>query len=279
MTSTEEGQFEGSTPRIFWRAWLPEGAARAVIVLVHGVAEHSGRYEHVGKFFADNGFAVYALDHPGHGKSSGDKANIGSLDGSADNVARLLTIAGREHPGVPRFLLAHSMGSLITLRLATRGPVDVAGIVLSAPPLDISAGNAVQRLLAPVLTRLTPNLGVLKLDSSHISRDPAVVAAYDADPLVYRGMLPARTATEILEGTQSVKRNLSKLTAPVLVQHGTADALAAPSSTDLIERGAGSKDLTALRYDGLYHEIFNEPEQEKVLADALAWLESHITPQ
>ncbi|WP_194819295.1 alpha/beta hydrolase [Nocardia sp. XZ_19_385] len=279
MTRTEDGSFEGVGSRIAWRAWLPDGETRAVVVLVHGIAEHSGRYVHVGTRLADAGFAVYALDHVGHGKSEGGKANIGSMSGSADNVEGMLELASREQPGVPRFLLGHSMGSLIVLYLATRAPLKVDGIVVSAPPLDIPVGNPLQKLVAPVLSRLTPNLGVLTLDSSMISRDPAVVAAYDADPLVYRGKLPARTATEILQATDIVKARLDKLTVPMLVLHGTADALAAPSSSDLIERGAATKDLTVLRYDGLYHEVFNEPEQDKVLGDVVEWLQAHVTQQ
>lgn len=276
-TRTESGEFDGIGSGVAWRAWLPDGAARGVIVLVHGVAEHSGRYTHVGQRLVAAGFAVYALDHIGHGKSAGGKANIGSMDGAADNVAAMLTIAGREQPGVPRFVVAHSMGSLITLYLATRAPIEVAGMVLSAPPLDIPVGNPVQRMLAPVLSRFTPNLGVLRLDSSQISRDPAVVAAYDNDPLVYRGMLPARTGAEMLSATNTVKQRLARLTVPLLVLHGTADSIAAPSSSDLIERGAGSKDLTVIRYEGLYHEVFNEPEQRKVLDDVVGWLEAHLT--
>ncbi|WP_062990302.1 alpha/beta hydrolase [Nocardia anaemiae] len=275
-TPGTEGEFDGIGSRIAWRAWLPDTTARAVIVLVHGVAEHSGRYTHVGKRLADNGFAVYALDHLGHGKSAGNNANIGSMAASADNVAEMLKIASREHPDVPRFLLAHSMGSLITLYLAVRAPIDVDGIVLSAPPLDIAVGNPLQRLLGPLLSRVAPNIGVLKLDSSMISRDPEVVRAYDNDPLVFRGKLPARTGMEMLNATEFVKSRLDKLTVPLLVLHGTADAIAAPSSTDLIERGAGSKDLTVIRYEGLYHEVFNEPEQDKVLSDVLEWLQAHV---
>ncbi|MFI6367524.1 lysophospholipase [Nocardia sp. NPDC050630] len=276
-TPRTEGEFDGIGSRIAWRAWLPDTTAHAVIVLVHGVAEHSGRYAHVGKRLADNGFAVYALDHLGHGKSAGNNANIGSMAGSADNVAEMLKIASREHPDVPRFLLAHSMGSLITLYLAVRAPIDVDGIVLSAPPVDIAVGNPLQRLLGPVLSRFAPNVGVLKLDSSMISRDPEVVRAYDSDPLVFRGKLPARTGMEMLNATEFVKSHLDKLTVPLLVLHGTADAIAAPSSTDLIERGAGSKDLTVIRYEGLYHEVFNEPEQDKVISDVLEWLQAHVT--
>src|SRR5690606_548400 len=109
--TTDTGEFAGTGGRLAWRAWQPESAARAVVVLVHGVAEHSGRYEHVGSALAAAGFAVYALDHVGHGLSAGSSANIGSMQGAADNVAALLELAGAAHPGLPRFLLGHSMGS------------------------------------------------------------------------------------------------------------------------------------------------------------------------
>ncbi|MFC6013425.1 M20/M25/M40 family metallo-hydrolase [Nocardia lasii] len=277
--TTDTGEFAGHGGTIAWRAWQPETTPRAVIVLVHGVAEHSGRYEHVGDALAEQGYAVYALDHVGHGRSEGAAANIGSMQAAADNTATLLELAGAAHPGVPRFLLGHSMGSLVVLHLATRAPVDVAGIVVSAPPLDIPLGNPLQRLAAPLLTRVAPNLGVLTLDSSAISRDPEVVRAYDADPLVFRGKLPARTAVEILEHTALVKQRLGRLTAPVLVLHGTADIIAAPSSSDLIERDAGSTDVTVLRYSGLYHEVFNEPERAKVIGDVTDWLSTHVTGQ
>jgi alpha-beta hydrolase superfamily lysophospholipase len=279
MTRSETGEFDGAGGKVFWRAWVPDGRVRGVIALVHGVAEHSGRYEHVGKRLADSGFAVYALDHIGHGRSGGRPANIGTVDGAADNVATLLELASANHPGVPRFLIGHSMGSLIALYLATRAPLHVAGLVVSAPPLVIDAGNPVQRLLAPVLMRWTPNLGVLKLDSSTISRDPEVVRAYDNDPLVFRGKLPARTAAQILLATGTVSQRLRQLTVPTLVLHGTADTLANPHGSDLIEQRAGAKDLTVERYPGLYHEVFNEPEREKVLTDVVEWLEKHLTEQ
>ncbi|MFE9788012.1 alpha/beta hydrolase [Nocardia salmonicida] len=277
--TTDTGEFAGHGGKIAWRAWQPEKTPRAVVVLVHGVAEHSGRYEYVSTTLADAGFAVYALDHIGHGLSEGPAANIGSMQGAADNVATLLDLASAAHPGVPRFLLGHSMGSLVVLHLATRGPLDVAGVIVSAPPLDIPLGNPIQRLAAPLLTRLAPNLGVLTLDSSTISRDPAVVRAYDDDPLVFRGKLPARTAVEILQHTALVKKRLGALTAPLLVLHGTADAIASPSSADLLERDAGSTDVTVLRYPGLYHEVFNEPERAQVLGDVTDWLSTHVTGQ
>ncbi|NKY44369.1 alpha/beta hydrolase [Nocardia cerradoensis] len=278
MTTGDTGEFDARGGQVFWRAWLPD-RARAVVVLVHGVAEHSGRYDHVGKRLADSGFAVYAFDHIGHGRSGGGRSNIESIDAAADNVNTMLDIASAKHPDLPRFVLAHSMGSLITLYLATRAPLDVAGIAVSAPPVVIEAGNPVQRLLAPALSRWAPNFGVLQLDSAQISRDPEVVRAYDQDPLVYRGKLPARTATEILRGADFVLGHLDALRVPTLVLHGGADALAAPVGADRIEAGATATDLTVLRYPGLYHEIFNEPEREKVLGDLVHWLEEHTGAQ
>lgn len=275
MTSGDTGEFDADGGRIFWRTWLPEESTRALVVLVHGVAEHSGRYEHVGKRLADNGFAVFAFDHLGHGRSAGSSANIGSMDASADNILTLLDIASTKYPGLPRFVLGHSMGSLVTLYLATRQPVDVTGIAVSAPPLVIDAGNPLQRLLAPALSRWTPKLGVLRLDSAQISRDPEVVSAYDRDPLVFRGKLPARTGAEMLRAADFVLGHLDALRVPTLVLHGGADALAAPVSADRIESGAATEDLTVHRYPELFHEVFNEPEREQVLDDLVAWLREH----
>lgn len=275
---TQRGEFEHAGHRLARRSWLPDGPVVGVIVLVHGVAEHSGRYDYVGRTLATAGFAVHALDHVGHGESArvGAPANLGSIDDAADKVAALLDLARTEHPGVPAFLIGHSMGALITLYLATRAPLDVAGVVVSAPPLIIDAGNPVQRLLAPVLTRVAPNLGVLKLDSSQISRDPDVVTTYDNDPLVFRGKLPARTATEILTAAGRVLDRLPQLQVPTLALHGTSDAIAAPASTDRIEQRAGTNDLSVHRYDGLYHEVFNEPERDQVLADVVTWLTARL---
>lgn len=274
----ERGEFDHAGHRLARRSWFPGTPVRAAIVLVHGVAEHSGRYDYVGRTLAGAGFAVHALDHVGHGESAriGAPTNLGSIDDAADKVAALLELVRAENPGVPAFVLGHSMGALITLYLATRAPLDVAGVVVSAPPLIIDAGNPLQRLLAPVLTRLTPNLGVLALDSSQISRDPDVVTAYDNDPLVFRGKLPARTATEILTAAGQVLGRLPRLRVPTLAMHGTADAIAAPASTDRIEEHAGTTDLTVRRYDGLYHEIFNEPERDQVLADVVTWLTARL---
>lgn len=276
MTRNETGEFQGAGGKIFWQGWLPDGEPRALAVIVHGYAEHSGRYAHVAQRLAEAGFAVYALDHTGHGRSAGARANVGSLDGAADNVTTLLKLASEQHPGLPKFVIGHSMGGLTSAYLATRGPLDIDGLVLSGPAVVIDAGNAVERAVAPLLSRVLPNLGVVKLDSKLVSRDPEVVRAYDEDPLVHHGGVPARTAVEMLKAGEFVKTHLDKLTVPLLVQHGKADGLANPAGADLFEQGAASQDKTVIRYDGLYHEIYNEPEQDKVLTDLVNWLEAHL---
>ncbi|MGW4248169.1 alpha/beta fold hydrolase, partial [Nocardia sp. NPDC004722] len=237
MTRSETGEFQGAGGRVFWQAWLPDGEPRAVAVIVHGYAEHSGRYAHVAQRLTDSGVAVYALDHIGHGKSEGARANVGSLDTAADNVRTMLATATGRHPGLPSFVIGHSMGGLTTAYFAVRDQPEVNGVVLSGPAIDIEAGNAVQRLAAPLVSRFLPNLPVVKLDSTLVSRDPAVVKAYDEDPLVHHGGVPARTAGEMLRVGDYVKAHLDRLTAPLLVQHGTADGLASPTGTDLVARG------------------------------------------
>ncbi|WP_067696893.1 alpha/beta hydrolase [Nocardia jejuensis] len=276
MTRHETGEFQGNGGRVFWQAWLPDGDPRAVVVIVHGYAEHSGRYAHLATRLNEDGIAAYALDHIGHGRSEGARANVGSLDAAADNVATLLELASDRHPGLPRFVFGHSMGGLTVSYLATRGPLRVDGVALSGPAVVVEGGNPVSRLLAPLVSRIAPNLPVVKLDSTLVSRDPEVVRDYDADPLNHHGGVPARTAHEMLRAGEFVTGHLSNLTAPLLVQHGTADGLASPTGTDLIEKGAASKDKTVIRYDGLFHEIYNDPEQDKVMTDLIDWLDAHL---
>ncbi|WP_067655027.1 alpha/beta hydrolase [Nocardia harenae] len=276
----ESGTFDGSGGRVAWYTRQPGGAPRGVVILVHGVAEHAGRYAELAEHLSCHGFAVYTFDHIGHGGSAGaGTANIGSMETAADHVATLLDRATAAHPRAPRFLLGHSMGSLVVLHLLTRDTApELAGVVLSAPPLDIPLGNPVQRLLAPLLTRALPGLGVLQLDSAEISRDPEVVRRYDEDPLVFRGKLPARTAVEIMETAGRLKERLGRVHQPLLVLHGTGDTIAAPAGADLLDQRVTSTDKCVLRYDGLYHEVFNEPERKAVFADLTGWLRARSGP-
>jgi acylglycerol lipase len=275
-TAVRHGQGTLATGQ-YWQGWsVPDPAG--VVVLVHGVHEHGGRYAHVAERLGAAGYASYAPDHPGHGRSPGRRGNIGSLAAAVEGVAQTTRAAADRHPGVPLFVYGHSLGGLVALQYLTGQPHERAsGGVISAPALDTSTANPVQRVVAPVLSRLAPDLGVLPLDVETISRDPEVVAAYRTDPLNHNGKMVARTGTELMLGAAGMPARLRGLRLPLLVLHGSDDRLMPPSASEVVRRHAGSDDLTVRIWDGLYHEPHNEPEKEHVLDDVVAWLDAHRT--
>lgn len=268
------GQFEGAGGvEIFWQAWLPAGVPRAVVGFAHGASEHSGRYGWTGERFAERGYALYALDHRGHGKSAGPRAVVDRMDNAVADIGTLLELAAGDS-GKP-FLMGHSMGGCLALAFATRRQDEIRGLMLSAPVAVLEAASPVERVAAHVLSIVAPRLGVFPIDSATVSRDPEVVRDYDADPLNHHGKLPARTVHELAQEVARFDDSLATLTLPLLVQVGTADALVPPAASELVYERASSQDKTLKRYDGLYHEILNEPEREQVVADTLAWLDAH----
>lgn len=279
MTQHAEGRFTGAARKqIYWQAWLPEGKPAGVVVLVHGYAEHSGRYRHVAERLVSAGYAIYAPDHHGHGKSEGARANVNRMSEVVSDLDHVVRMAAAKHPELPVFLVGHSMGSLITLdyvtKTSTGSGYPLAGAAVSGTAIDISIVSAPERLVASILSGFVPNLGVIPLKTADLSRDPQVVAAYDSDPLNYHGRIKARTAAEVLGTTDKVGDRLPEVRLPILIMHGTDDKGAAVSGARLIAEKASSDDVTLKLYDGLYHEIFNEPEQDIVLGDLLDWLKA-----
>jgi acylglycerol lipase len=272
-----DGHFDGAGGlRIFWQAWLPDGPPRAVVGMAHGASEHSGRYAWTGEQLAARGYALYALDHRGHGKSEGPRALVDRMDNVVADLGTLLELAGRESgDGAKPFLFGHSMGGCIALAFATRRQGEIRGLLLSAPVAVLEAASPAQRIAGQVLSIVAPRLGVFDIDSSTVSRDPAVVRDYDADPLNCHGKLPARTVHELAQEVGRFPDAIPQLTVPLLVQVGTGDELVPPAASELVYECASSDDKTIKRYDGLYHEILNEPERDAVVADTLAWLDAH----
>jgi acylglycerol lipase len=272
-----EGHFDGvGGLDIYWQAWLPDNEPRAVIVLAHGASEHSGRYEWTAEQLVAAGYAVYALDHRGHGKSGGPRAVIDRMDNAVADVGTLIDLAAGAQPGSGRPLLfGHSMGGCISLAFATRRQDEIEALILSAPVAALEAASPAQRIAGHVLSVVAPRLGVFPIDSSTVSRDPAVVAAYDADPLNYHGKLPARTVHELATEVGRFPESIPRLTLPLLVMVGTGDTLVPPAAAELVYEKASSEDKTIKRYDGLYHELVQEPERDQVLADLTGWLGAH----
>ncbi len=280
MSSThEEGRrkitFGGSS---YWQAWLPHDPARAVVVIVHGIHEHSARYAHVGRRLAAAGYAVYAADHRGHGRSDGQRGNIERMSFLTNDLDSFVRFAAGRHPDLPIFMVGHSLGGLIALHYVTeQRTTRVRGLVVSGPAVQVMAGSTLQRRLARVLSALVPNLGVAAIDAAQkISRDPEVVRAYQDDPLVYRGKIKARTGAEILATIESLPARLPSLSIPLLILHGSDDRICALAGSTLVHDRVSSLDKTLRRYLGLYHEVFNEPEREAILADLISWLDQHL---
>ncbi len=233
MTTHTDGHLSTG---LYWQGWVPDEATgvtgvTGVVVLVHGLHEHAGRYAHVADRLARSGYATYAADQPGHGRSPGTRGAIGSMDASVAGVDEVAALAAARHPGVPLFVYGHSMGGLVAAQYLTGTPsVPVRGAVLSAPALDLGAASPLQQKVAPLLGRLLPDLGVLTLDAEAVSRDPAVVAAYRRDPLNRMGKVRARTGAEMMTAVAAMPERLRRLTLPLLVIHGGADRLVPPAA-------------------------------------------------
>jgi acylglycerol lipase len=254
--------------------WWPAKRTRGSVVIAHGGGEHSGRYQHVAERLNKERYAVFALDHRGHGESGGAPGLIDSLDKTVADLGTLIGLADDEMPDKKLFLLGHSMGGLIALQYALDYGDTLDGLALSAPLAKLNAANPVQLAAARVVSVVAPSTGVFKVDSSTVSRDPEVVRAYDADPLVLHDKLPARTVTEIAAAINRFPERLPSLRLPLLVMVGSGDELVPPDAAEMVHDLAGSQDKTLIEYDGLFHEILNEPEQDEVLDDLVEWLTS-----
>ncbi|GAA3965103.1 lysophospholipase [Gordonia caeni] len=251
----------------------PDEDAVGVVALVHGLGEHAGRYGHVVARLTDAGYVVVASDHAGHGRSGGKRLGVNDFGDFVADLHRV--IRSVEHDGLPLFVIGHSMGGAIALTYALDHPDDLTGLVLSGPA--VVPGDDLPPIMvaaAPVLGRLVPWLPATALPASAVSRDPAVVAAYEADPLVWHGKIPAGLGGALIGAMSAFSDRLPSLRVPTLSLHGGRDALANADGTRLIgERGGG--EVTVKIYPELYHEIFNEPERDEVLDDVMAWLADH----
>ena len=276
MTTPVEKSFSGLGGTTFvYALYEPPSAPAGLILVCHGVAEHAGRYHHVADVLVDLGLRVAIPDHRGHGRSGGKRIlarDFSEFTADVETLRRLELVEGK-----PTYLLGHSMGGGIALDYALDHQSSLAALILSAPAVlpgdDISP--ALMKV-AKTVGKYVPSLPGQKLSSASVSRDPAVVAAYDADPLNYRGKLKAGVGGAMLRAMDSFPSRLPSLRLPLLVMSGTDDKLVNPQGAKLVDQLAGSKDKTLKMYDGLYHEIFNEPEKDLVLGDLSDWLKAHL---
>lgn len=274
----EEGTFKTNDGlNLFEQRWLPSRPPKAVIVILHGYAEHSGRYAHVADYLVTQGYVVETFDLRSHGKSEGQKTFIRSFDEFLSDVEIFLKRIQERHQGTNIFLLGHSMGGTIAMLFVINRKSALKGLILSGPTLKISKDISPFLVrISSVIGALLPKLPTIKVDGNAISRDPDVVKKYEADPLVYRGGIPGRTGAEFNRATQLIQKQMESVTLPLLILHGTADRLSDLEGSQQLYERAQSKDKTLKLYEGWFHEILNEPGKEKVLADIVEWLEGHI---
>lgn len=260
---------------IHHRHWSVDGDARAVVLLVHGLGEHCERYDTFADACNAAGYAVCSIDLPGHGHSDGLRGHINSMNEFSDAVLGLHSLVKNEYPDLPIFLFGHSMGGLIATQLLLDQQSLFSGALLSGAALESpQQPPAIQVFIVKLFAKLFPRMGVLTLDASGISRDPKVVETYMNDPLVNKGKLSARLMVELIGGMQRCEEEATTITLPIRIMHGSKDDMTAPAGSERLFNKVSSADKELKIYDGLMHEILNEPEGAAITAEIIAWMEN-----
>jgi len=279
-TLTLAAPSEAAGAKLYFQSWSPDAAPKAIILLIHGYAEHSARYQYFAEHCVGQGYAVYALDHWGHGKSDGTYGFVPRFSVFHDGVSSLLANVRSNHPALPIILLGHSMGGLICASYLLENQSKFAGCVLSGPAIKAAEEpSKFMVMISRLLSRIAPKMGVLVFDPTGVSRDPKVVADYIADPLVYNGKMGARLAAEMLSEMTKVQGNAGKISLPMLMLHGAEDRATAVEGSSFLNAHISSTDKTLKIYPELFHEVFNEPEKDAVLTDMTDWIGERIASE
>lgn len=261
---------------IFEKTWGCQ-SPKALVIIAHGIAEHIERYAYVASQINAKGYAAVGWDLRGHGRSSGKRNYVHRFTKYLDELDQVLDRARASYPGLPIFLLGHSMGGGIAAYYAIDRQPDLSGVILSAASVKINEDlSPLLQKVSGFMSAIAPKLPTIKLDSQMISRDPQVVKDYDSDPLNYRGGILARTASELLKTTGIISEKVLDFSLPVLIIHGGSDQLTYPAGSEEFHDKISVKDKTLKIYPDLYHEILNEPERDEVIDDICSWIEARI---
>ncbi|PWR24143.1 alpha/beta hydrolase [Zavarzinia aquatilis] len=272
--STEEIFIPETAPRIFARVWRP-AAARAVIAICHGVNSHSGQYLWAAERMARLGFAVYALDLRGRGRSDGERFFVERIDDYVADLSALIAFAKAREPGLPVYLLGHSAGGVVACSYALDHQVELAGLICESFAFQVPAPAFALGLIKGI-SHIAPRVPVLRLRNEDFSRDPAVVKSLNADPLIAGERQPAATVAALVRADERLRRDFPLVRLPVLILHGTADKATVPAGSRFFHETAGAADKTLKLYDGHFHDLLADRGRDEVLADILAWIEARL---
>jgi acylglycerol lipase len=271
-----EGSFEGvGGVKIFTREWQPAGDPRGVVVISHGLNAHSGLYEWPARQFTSSGLAVYALDHRGRGRSEGERFFVKKFADWTKDLATFIDIVKMREARLPVFLLGHSAGGVIACGYALEHQDEIAGLICEDFAYQVP-GPEVALAIVKGVSYVAPHAPVLKLKNEDFSRDPEVVAALNADPLIANESQPSETVAELVRLDELLKKSFQQITLPLLILHGTADKVTKPSGSKEFYERAGSNDKTLKLYDGHYHDLLADIGKERVMADIQAWIDAHL---
>lgn len=273
-----------STPRgetLFTQTWTPVlTKTRGLVVLLHGLNEHSGRYSDFAKELNATGFKVYGMDWIGHGGSDGLHAYVHSLDDVVADVKSFIGKVLADNPGFPCFCFGHSTGAAIILKAVLDPKIGsrIDGVVVTSPAVGVQPSHPILRVVAPIFSVLLPTyqFGAANKQGTVVSRDPEALLAKYSDPLVYTGSIRVRTGYEILRISAYLQQNLEKLTVPFFVLHGSADAITDPVASQRLYKEASSADKSIKLLPGLLHDLLFEPERQEIMQEIIEWLNNRV---
>lgn len=273
---TSEETFAGTGGlNIFLRSLQPQGKARAVVVICHGVNSHGGQYGWVAEQLATHGFAVFTLDLRGRGRSEGERFYVESVADYASDVAGAVKIAKSRNPGLPLFLLGHSAGGVVSSIYTLENQSELAGFICESFAFQVPApGFALAAIKG--LSHIAPRLPVLKLKNEDFSRDPKAVEALNNDPLTAHEIQPALTVAALVRADERLREEFPKITLPVLIMHGTEDKATVCHGSEFFFKTVGSADKTLKLYEGHYHDLLNDIGKEEVMGDITRWIDSRL---
>ncbi len=261
--------------RLYYQVWEGD-AKKPVLIFVHGLNEHCGRYQNPSNYFSSKGYTLYLFDHRGHGRSDGLRSYVDTFDDYLRDLDEFTTFVAQKEKKKKIFMIGHSMGGQIVLNYVSKFKTPLSGFVTSSANVEVALKVPfLKKWLGLQLAKIFPKLNLAgEIDPQWISRDKEVVREYKKDPLVSK-TITLRLIAELLRNQESLVPLARKVTLPALMLHSGNDHLCSPKGSEKFFENLSSKDRTFIIYDDCYHELFNELDREKVFTDMELWFKKH----